>query len=97
MGGHEHCAVSKVTCVVSELPCKFLKIVNSSGTYIITSMYPPHSGAIGLSNYDWIKQPRALPHFTNGHLFCYSFFLAASVPQKENDIFITLPWLNNVG
>ena len=40
---------------------------------------------------DWrSKQTRALPHFTNGHLFCYSFFLTASVPQKENNIFITL-------
>ena len=37
----------------------------------------------------WSK-PRALPHFTNGHLFCYSSFLTASVPQKENYIFITL-------
>ena len=23
---------------------------------------------------DWSKQPRALPHFTNGHLFCLLFF-----------------------
>ena len=39
---------------------------------------------------DWSKQPIALPHFTNGHLFYFSFFLTASVPQKENAIFITL-------
>ena len=39
---------------------------------------------------DWGKQPRALPHFTNGRLFCYSFLLTASVPQKEHDIFITV-------
>ena len=54
---------------------------------LCTSMYSPHSGAIGLSK---SKQPRALLHFTNGHLFCYSFFLTASVPQKKKDIFITL-------
>ena len=35
---------------------------------------------------DWSCQSRALPHFTNRHVFCYSFFLTATVPQKENDI-----------
>ena len=34
---------------------------------------------------DWSKQPRALPHFTNGHLFC--LFLTASVPQKDHHSF----------
>ena len=53
---------------------------------LIASMY---SGAV-YQTIDWSKQPRAFPRFTNGHLFCYSFFLTDSVPQKENDIFITL-------
>ena len=65
----------KVFCLVNQ------KELFRGAKTISTSMYPPHSGAIGLSNY---KQPRALPHF------CYSFFLTASVPLKENDIFITL-------
>ena len=49
-----------------------------------TSIYPPHSGEIGLSSYDTEKA--TFPHFTNGHLFCYSFFFTASVPQKEMKI-----------
>ena len=41
----------------------------------------------------WSKQPRSLYHFTNGHIFCYSFFLTASVPQIYSSLF---PWLNNL-
>ena len=57
-------------------------------------MYPPHSGAIGLSSYGVEKA--TLPHFTNGHLFCYSFFLTASVPQKEMIYSSLFPWLNEL-
>ena len=61
---------------------------------IFTSKYPPHSGAIGLSSYGMEKA--TLPHFINGHLFCYSFFLTASLPQKEMVYSSLFPWLNNV-
>ena len=61
------------------IPNQLLKVLLA--IYTFTSMYPPHSGAIGLSSYGMEKA--TLPHFTNGHLFCYFFFLTASVPQKE--------------
>ena len=61
---------------------------------LFTSKYPPHSGAIELSSYAMEKA--TLPHFTNGHLFCYSFFLIASLPQKELIYSSIFPWLNNV-
>ena len=45
---------------------------------------------------EWRKQPRAFPHITDRHLFCYSFFFTASVPQKEMIYSSLFPWLNNV-
>ena len=44
----------------------------------------------------WRMQPRAHRHLTNGHFFCYSFFLTASVPKKEMINSSLFPWLNNV-
>ena len=63
-------------------------------TLIGTSKYPPHSGAIGLSSYGMGKA--TLPHFTNGHLFCCSFVVTASLPQKEMIYLSLFAWLNNV-
>ena len=61
---------------------------------IFTSKYPPHSCAIELSSYGMEKA--TLPRFINGHLFCYSFFLTASLPHKEMVYSSLFPWLNNV-
>ena len=36
---------------------------------------------------DWSKQPRALPHFTDGHIFCLLFI---SHYLCSSEIFITL-------
>ena len=67
---------------------KFIHLLVSFYVYILlacthhTVVQFVHQTMTGISN---------LEHFLNTrHLFCYSFFLTASVPQKENDIFTTL-------
>ena len=69
---------------------QYLSIFHAEGLNIYNILACTHHTVVHLVNQtiDWSKQPRALPHFTNGHLFCYSFFLLnGNLQVKKIDAF----------